>query len=123
MFDYKETNSSIRYILYIVTVLIVYFVGTTFLLSSPNKIIHNYEWFHQAHKAHAANVQSVIIIASQFAVEKDKDERYRLRTELNGVKMNCLDLVGRYNSRASQIHVEWTRGASLPKYLSPSDCE
>lgn len=123
MFNYKETNSYIRYALYIVTVVIVYVVATTFLLSSPNKIIHNYEWFHQAHKAHVANVQSVKIIASQFAVEKDKDERYRLRTELNGVKMNCLDLVGRYNSRASQIHVEWTQGSSLPKYLSPSDCE
>lgn len=97
--------------------------GLTDRVTDPDKIIHDYEWFHTAHERVYSRVAQVAATREMIVAEADAGEVRRLKIELAGQQQSCRELVADYNANAKKITVGVFRGWSLPNNVSPSECE
>tara|TARA_R110002074_G_scaffold224186_1_gene395434 strand:+ start:583 stop:897 length:315 start_codon:yes stop_codon:yes gene_type:complete len=89
----------------------------------PDNIIHDYEWFHQAHESIEARQGQIAQHASFLAEETDASEKTRLRIELSGMQQSCRLLVAEYNANANQVTTSIFKGATLPEQINLNVCE
>jgi hypothetical protein len=92
-------------------------------ITDPDKMVHDYEWFHTAHERFGARTAQVASTAAAFAEEQDAPERSRLRIDLDGQRQSCRELVADYNANAEKVTMGSFRGWSLPARLDPESCE
>lgn len=96
--------------------------------TDTNKMLANYEWFHEAANAYNARVGQIkshkaLIAEQKAAPETDRGEVARLSIELGAMKMACRELVSKYEAKSGQVHVGYLKGSSLPESLDPKACE
>lgn len=121
--DYKDTHSVFRYLMIFISIAILFFCVWTFFLKAPQKIITNYEWFHQQNASHGTYVNSIRQAKDAINKETDKQERQRLSVELTGLKNLCYNGVNAYNARAMQHTTGWAQDARLPNRLNLTECD
>jgi hypothetical protein len=93
-------------------------------VTDPDKIIHDYEWFHSAKgrvDSRAAQVRSTHALLDNIDISPD--ETARLRIDLTGQQQSCRELVADYNSNAQKVTVGVWKGWSLPDALDAQVCE
>ena len=96
--------------------------------TDTNKMLANYEWFHEAANAYTARTAQIkshkeLISAELARPNTDRGEVSRLNIELAAMKMSCRELVGKYEAKSGEVHVGYLRGSSLPESLDPKACE
>ena len=95
-------------------------------VTDPDKILHDYEWFHTAHERVGSRVAQVDATERMLMDNTGMippDEQTRLRVELMGQQQSCRELVADYNANAQKMTVGVFKGWSLPDSLNPSVCE
>lgn len=92
-------------------------------VTDPDKVIHDYEWFHTAYTNVGARVAQIAASKATMATETDHAEIVRLRTDLGGQQQSCRELVADYNANAAKVTMGSFKGWSLPDTLNPNDCE
>lgn len=93
-------------------------------VTDPDKIIHDYEWFHTASQrveSRAAQVAATRQMMEDPTVTAA--ERARLRIDLTGQQQSCRELVADYNANSQKVTVSAWKGWSLPSSLDASQCE
>jgi hypothetical protein len=93
-------------------------------VTDPDKIIHDYEWFHTAGQrigARQAQISSTHALLSDSTVSDS--ERARTRIDLSGQQQSCRELVADYNANGQKVTVNVWKGWSLPDYIDPAGCE
>lgn len=92
-------------------------------VTDPDKIIHDYEWFHTASTRVESRVAQVSATREMIATEADAGEVRRLKVELAGQQQSCRELVADYNANSQKMTVGIFKGWSLPDSIDPSECE
>ena len=87
-----------------------------------NNIIQSYEWFYDVNAAYIARLNQVNQYKTMMSEESDRDERYRLRTELAAMQQTCRDLATKYNANSEKVNKSIFKGWSLPEALSHTNC-
>ncbi len=87
-----------------------------------NNIIQSYEWFYDVDAAYKARHNQVVQYKSFLISETDKDEKYRVRTELAAMQQTCRDLATKYNANSEKMNKSIFKGWELPKALSYQNC-
>lgn len=87
-----------------------------------DNIIQSYEWFYDVDAAYKARHNQVIQYKSFLSSETDKDEKYRVRTELAAMQQTCRDLATKYNANSEKMNKSIFKGWSLPSTLSYQNC-
>jgi hypothetical protein len=89
-----------------------------------DNIIHNYEWFHDAHGQYKTRVAQLSSHREAYlATAGDQAERNRLRVEVFAVQQSCRDLANRYNANATKTNRSIFMGREAPESLDASKCE
>ena len=87
-----------------------------------DNIIHNYEWFHDAHGNYKARSAQVAQFKKLIVDESDTKEKSRLRIDLAAMQQSCRELAQRYNANADKANrAIFMRG--VPSNLSAGACE
>lgn len=97
--------------------------GVADRVADPDKIIHDYEWFHTASTRVESRVAQVAATREMIAAEADAGEVRRLKVELAGQQQSCRELVADYNANAQKMTVGIFKGWSLPDSIDPNECE
>lgn len=92
-------------------------------VTDPDKMIHDYEWFHSAYTNITARTAQIASTKQMMAGETDKAETSRLRIDLAGQQQSCRELVADYNGNAAKITFGSFKGWSLPDNINPTLCE
>lgn len=92
-------------------------------VTDPDKMIHDYEWFHTAYTNVGAREAQIVSTKSMLSAETDPAEKSRLRIDLGGQQQSCRELVADYNANAAKVTFGSFKGWSLPASLNPNDCE
>jgi hypothetical protein len=87
-----------------------------------DNIIQSYEWFYDVDAAYKARHGQVVQYKNMFQTETDKDEKYRIRTELAAMQQTCRDLATKYNANSEKMNKSIFKGWSLPETLSQTAC-
>lgn len=87
-----------------------------------DNIIQSYEWFYDVDAAYKARHGQVVQYKSIYQSETDKDEKYRIRTELAAMQQTCRDLATKYNANSEKMNKSIFKGWALPDTLSQSNC-
>lgn len=87
-----------------------------------DNIIQSYEWFYDVDAAYKARYGQVIQYKSMLKDEADKDEKYRIRTELAAMQQTCRELATKYNANSEKMNKSIFKGWELPEVLSQSNC-
>lgn len=90
---------------------------------NADKMIHDYEWFHDVEKAHGARVAQIKQFKSFLSNEEDAQEKRNLRMEMAAQQQSCRRLVAKYNANSLKMNVGIFKGWSLPDKLNPLTCE
>ena len=86
-----------------------------------DNIIQSYEWFYDVDASYKARLAQVIQYKT-FINEADKNERFRVRTELAAMQQTCRDLATKYNANSEKMNKSIFKGWSLPHNLSQESC-
>ena len=92
-------------------------------VTDPDKMIHDYEWFHTAYTNVGARTAQIAATKDALASESDPAEKSRLRIDLGGQQQSCRELVADYNANAAKVTFGSFKGWSLPSTINPTDCE
>lgn len=87
-----------------------------------DNIIQSYEWFYDVNAAYIARYSQVKQYKDILSSETDKDEKYRIRTELAAMQQTCRDLATKYNANSEKMNKSIFKGWELPATLSYSNC-
>lgn len=87
-----------------------------------DNIIQSYEWFYDMDAAYKARFNQVMQYKQMYQTETDKDEKYRIRTELAAMQQTCRDLATKYNANSEKMNKSIFKGWSLPEVLSQANC-
>lgn len=87
-----------------------------------DNIIQSYEWFYDVNASYTARYAQVIQYKDFLSNETDKDERYRMRTELAAMQQTCRVLATKYNANSEKMNKSIFKGWELPATLSYSNC-
>lgn len=87
-----------------------------------DNIIQSYEWFYDVDAAYKARHNQVVQYKTMYQKETDKDEKYRIRTELAAMQQTCRDLATRYNANSEKMNKSIFKGWGLPEILSQANC-
>ena len=87
-----------------------------------DNIIQSYEWFFDVDAAYTARHAQVVQYKGFLLSETDKDEKYRIRTELAAMQQTCRDLATKYNANSQKMNKSIFKGWDLPKTLSYINC-
>lgn len=91
--------------------------------TDTNKMLANYEWFHEASAAYDSKLAQIANQHSFIKSQDDKAEAGRLRVEMGAMQQSCRDLVAKYKAKTGEVHVGFLKSKSLPETLSPEGCE
>lgn len=96
--------------------------------TNTDKMLANYEWFHEAANAYTARVNQIrahkaLMAEIKDAPVTDQGELARIRIELGAMQMTCREIVSKYEAKTGQVHVGYLKGTSLPESLDPKACE
>jgi len=91
--------------------------------ANPDNVIHNYEYFHDAHENIEAKQRNITGHRALIQTETDAAEIRRLRMELTAIQMSCRDLVAKYNANSNKANRSIFMGNSLPDNVNLSVCE
>lgn len=92
-------------------------------VTDPDRMIHDYEWFHTANANVGARTSQIASTKSMLVEERDPAEKSRLRTDLGGQQQSCRELVAEYNANAAKVTFGSFKGWSLPESINPIICE
>lgn len=93
-------------------------------VTDPDKIIHDYEWFHTAGQRIGARQAQIVATKSLLADPSVIDsERARTRIDLTGQQQSCREFVADYNANGQKVTVNIWKDWSLPNYIDPAGCE
>lgn len=87
-----------------------------------DNIIQSYEWFYDVDAAYKARYNQVVQYKQLYQGETDKDEKYRIRTELAAMQQTCRDLATKYNANSEKMNKSIFKGWALPETLSQTAC-
>ena len=87
-----------------------------------DNIIQSYEWFFDVDAAYTARHAQVVQYKGFLLSETDKDEKYRIRTELAAMQQTCRDLATKYNANSQKMNKSIFKGWDLPATLSYKNC-
>lgn len=87
-----------------------------------DNIIQSYEWFFDVDAAYKARHNQVVQYKDFLKTETDKEEKYRVRTELAAMQQTCRDLATKYNANSEKMNKKIFKGWDLPKTLSYQNC-
>lgn len=125
------------FIVFMAVITLIGFIGSAFglftkVVSTParvlsktldtDNVIQSYEWFFDVDAAYKARHNQVTQYKSFMNSETDKDEKYRIRTELAAMQQTCRDLATKYNANSEKMNKKIFKGWDLPKSLSYQNC-
>ena len=87
-----------------------------------NNIIQSYEWFFDVDAAYTARHAQVVQYKGFLITELDKNEKYRIRTELGAMQQTCRELATKYNANSQKMNKSIFKGWDLPNRLSHINC-
>ena len=87
-----------------------------------NNVIQSYEWFYDVNASYDARLNQVNQYKQMLADELDKDERYRIRTEVAAMQQTCRKLATKYNANSEKMNKSIFKGWALPDTLSLNNC-
>lgn len=85
-------------------------------------IIHNYEWFYDAHAQIQAK-ERAIKSHQQLVASAEGSEKTRLQMELTGMQNVCRELVQEYNSNSKKVNRNIFKSNQTPRSISMEKCE
>jgi len=92
-------------------------------VTDPDKMIHDYEWFHTAYTNVGARQAQIASTKVGLRDEADPAEKSRLRIDLGGQQQSCRELIADYNANAAKVTFGSFKGWSLPESINPNQCE
>lgn len=87
-----------------------------------DNVIQSYEWFYDVNASYDARTNQIKQYRDFMSNETDKDERYRMRTELAAMQDTCRQLATKYNANSEKMNKKIFKGWALPSTLSINYC-